>query len=363
MPKTGTTSLQNALSEEKDFLLSHGILYPSTNIHRFNHNFFGYMSENEQYIPPSQQISFHGRINHLNSALEKNWKLIERQIKKHNPHTTIISAETIFKGLTVGEYKKLRDRLMSVSTSILPVVYVRQPSRHYLSNIQQKLKYSNHLYTPPQPFEIRNILESCEKQFGQEPKVIQFEKQLLFNEDITSDFLNRFTKIPLAEFSRISSYKLNQSVSAESMEILQSYSTALHTQKDNQPITDNRRLHRLLYKIERQHDLYRPPQLKPRIAEYIDYSSVELLWLRDKFNIIFQEIDYSAIKEYPSNSYAKLDKISDICDIDQSVKQEISKLFNKSVSGARQRLPGIVSNWAMRNSGSWIIKRLKSLKA
>ena len=60
-----------------------------------------------------------------------------------------------------------------------------------------------------------------------------------------------------------------------------------------------------------------PLKLRPEIADAIDYSSTDLLWLREKFGVSFSGLDYNAIGSrapflIPNTGIT----VEEICDVD-----------------------------------------------
>ena len=97
------------------------------------------------------------------------------------------------------------------------MAYLRKPSEHYLSGLQQKIKWSTVVRMRPRPKEYRKVLESYDACFG--PSAVSarlFHRDHLENGDIVADFCKHY----LAEF-RIDPAKLgvvgrvNETLSAE----------------------------------------------------------------------------------------------------------------------------------------------------
>lgn len=363
MHKTGTTALQAALADHRTSLLRHGVLYPRVSFHPTNHNFLARLLLEEDARPTRGLLSLYGEQAHslTKTFLESGWAQIKHQVDKHEPHTVILSGENMFRGLGTGDPVAFKARLLELTDDIQVIAYVRQPSRHYLSAIQQDLKASSR-FPPPAAASIRKTLETSEQLFGRRPKVLAYERGLLQEGDITSDFLDHLFPKLGPVIPRASSAVLNESLSAESMAILQDYRCVNYPEADDHFTVDSVRLRRLLQRIEQRHGLYRRPALIAEVGHYIDQASVDLLWLEENYGIRFQGVDYSAIKEFPENPYQSLNKVSDICVVDAAHKQRILMLAAHALLPQRWfKLPNRLRMWAHKNyGGSQILQRARA---
>jgi hypothetical protein len=90
--------------------------------------------------------------------------------------------------------------------------------------------------------------------------------------------------------------ELNVSVSAESMLVMQSYRKTFYPEADNRLTRDSDALRHMLRKVDASVGAGRP-RLRPEIAEFVDYSSRDPLWLRDQRGIVFPDFDYRPLEE------------------------------------------------------------------
>ncbi|UCV18276.1 hypothetical protein [Ferribacterium limneticum] len=354
MPKTGTTALQAQLSADRASLLRHGVLYPQVNIHPTNHNFLALLMRHGDAMAPRFRAMYGKQTDLLWKDFESNWQQIKRQIAKHQPHTVILSGEGMFFAIGSTDTEKFRARILELTDDVQVVAYVRQPSRHYLSAVQQRLK-SAAKFNPPGAPPMRKTIEAAWEMFGRKPMVIPYERDLLLDGDITSDFLHRCVPEVSSFAGRIVSAELNESLSAEVMAILQEYRQTKHKDADGDIPVDCVRLQRLLQHIEHRHGLYRRPVLVAEVARHIDDTSVDLLWLEEQYGFRFSGIDYAAIRGESNPIWNTFSQISDICVVDAEKKRQLLMLASRQPLRPRLVIPRRLMRWAERNAGGRVV--------
>lgn len=311
MPKTGTTTLQSFLTQNYKILLGNGILYPKVKTNLTNHNFL---------VLPLRQSGVFNPSSLLRYPIDKQLQLklfkqevarVRSQVNKYNPHTIILSSEVLFPGLNkTGDYKTVFDCISDLADIVIPVFYVRQPSDFYQSAVVQKLK-SSHNIPVPKAIDCRTVIESTSRYFGSSPEVIKFKRDELLGGSITKDFSARF----LQEAPNLyTSDDLNRSLSAESMFIIQQFRLYNYPDQDTIPNTQTKRLQQQLQQIEYQLKITKKVILKARVREFIDSTSLDLLWLRDEHNIVFTSVDYEKVGRH-SQSW-QVETMEDIFELD-----------------------------------------------
>lgn len=363
MPKTGSTSIQTFLSKNRKKLLKLGILYPNVNISTNNHNFLSLFLNDQKSIPRRYRAIYKNNTVLMKRDAEKNWKLIKNQIDKVNPEIVILSGEAIFKGFeNVDKISKFKERLLQITNDIEIVVYVRQPSKQYISHVQQRLKASGS-FPYPQPFCIQEILQNIESSFERKIKVLTYEREVLYKQDVVSDFINQTLPEYEATLDHSSVTVANESISVESMSILQDYRMENHPEKDNLPTIDTFKLLKVLRNVERKYKIGNRPKLREQIANFIDYSSTDLLYLNKNYNVHFSGIDLNAIKAFENNPYVSHTKVSDICLVDDEVKKKILMLVIYELSQSDRGILDAFKNWISRYQGSFIIQLIVKTKS
>jgi hypothetical protein len=190
--KTGSTSLQNFLFENRETLLNQGILYPLSGINYRSISSSSQRSHNNLYqalnkVPADPKAgdweTFHTEVNSLKSKL----------------HKVIISAE-MFSYLDHNLISLLRDYLSEYETKI--IVYLRRQDQYLESMYWQKIKMgclANDLRNSVQErkwfgrfwkVDYYQLLKSWEELFSKQNIVVRvFEKEQLREGSLYDDFL------------------------------------------------------------------------------------------------------------------------------------------------------------------------------
>jgi hypothetical protein len=361
MPKTGSTALQEFFAGNRGALLKQGVLYPTVNVSRLNHNFLSLFLRQNDSAPRKFLSIYHGNTELMMRDAELNWQQIKNQINKYNPLVTILSGEQIFRGFQVGDVSAFKSRLQELTDDIEIVLYVRKPSAHYLSSVQQVLKASSRIPLPG-ALSLRKVIEAIELNFKINPSVIEYDRSKFFKADISSDFINRVLPELQSDLDYTSVHTYNESLSAESMAILQDYRAINHGNADNIVTRDSKRLLRVLQWVEKNYQLKKPPVLIEQVAQYIDCSSTELLYLANNYGVHFSGIDYESIAESQHNPYASFSKVADICVVDEGLKNKILMLALNELAKPKVYLPSKLQEWIERKEGSFYIQSMIRLK-
>lgn len=298
MPKTGSTALQGCLAASRDRLAALGTLYPANPPGcRFeNHRMliFGFtrFADLPRHVRKYPVYTAENMGAHYAAFLEH----LRRQIAEAQPDRLVLSSETLFRRLGPRAKHSLGAALAGLGEPPTVAVYLRRPSSYYLSALQQRLKNS-HRVIPPRVQSPVAVLASYADAFGSaalRPRV--YDRSLLVEGDIVADFLAAHlggTALDPAALVRGSN--ANQTVSAESMDLLRRFRLAFHPRADNVATPDSARLLRALQRADRQVGTRRPA-LRPEIAEAIDYARRDPLRLRDAHGLVFPGLDYRRLE-------------------------------------------------------------------
>jgi len=294
MAKTGTTQLQSTLMLSRAALLEAGILYPEP-----------YGKFNNHRILVVEHLSFDGLPRHMRRHCVAESELVEgkaeflgrlrSQVQEERPNTVVLSSESLF---SFADEKLLRgvhdDLIGSGLDDIQVVVYVRRPSSHYLSSMQQRIRAS-HEIRPPKAPDYRGRIEACMRVFGRDRMAVRrFDRELLLGADIVTDFCSHFLPgIALESLTR--SELSNDSLSAASLAILRRYRMDFYPDQNNVPSKDTSQLKLTLVDLDVRLGLSKP-KLHKSVADAIDHSSADAVWLRDEFQIEFAGIDYGELE-------------------------------------------------------------------
>lgn len=296
MPKTGSTVLQDRLRASGPALAARGVLYPENppgcpfNNHRLL--LFGFVPFDKlprhirkipAYRPETLAADYAAFRAHLAA-----------QVAEARPERMILSTESLFRDLGGGARRALAEALGPYGP-VTAAVYLRRPSAYYLSALQQHFK-SSHKVAPPRVPAPLKVLRAYGALFG--PKAAHpriYDRSLLAEGDIAADFLAAYLPgagLGAADLAPAS--RTNESLSAESMDILRAYRADFHGERDNVSAPDSSQLVRVLARIDGLAEAPRP-RLRPEIAEAVDYANPDALALRDQWGLVFPGLDYARL--------------------------------------------------------------------
>jgi hypothetical protein len=297
MPKTGSTVLQDRLRISNPALAAKGVLYPSNppgcpfNNHRLL--LFGFTPYEKlprhvrkvaAYRPETLATDYAAFRDHL-----------ANQVTATRPERLVLSSESLFRTLRARGRAALTEAVAPYGPTTV-AVYLRRPSSYYLSALQQHLKSSQRVLPPRVPATIV-VLRDYRAAFGAEairPRI--YDRSLLAEGDIVEDFLathlpeTGLTATDLAPVARS-----NETLSAEAMDLLRAFRAAFHGASDNVPANDSSQLVKALAQIDAKLGAPRP-ELRPEIADAVDYANRDALAIRDRWGLVFPGLDYDRLK-------------------------------------------------------------------
>ena len=125
------------------------------------------------------------------------------------------------------------------------------------------------------------------------------------------------------EVRQLRGERVNETVSAEAMDIL------VRTRRVNLPEMDRvpTETQTLLIETLRALDLASGRKIKPRlhpdVAAAIVRASTELLWLRDRYGVVFSDVDYATIDGTMPEDVAGRTRIDELCEVDEGWREEL----------------------------------------
>ena len=234
----------------------------------------------------------------------------------------MLSSEYFYDKPTAASQERFRDLLAGLSADIEICLYFREPAAQYLSGLQQALK--NGARRPaPRPIRDRAKVEPIEGAFGRPVAARSFDRAHLLGGDIVRDFATRFLGGAAAGAAAAASVRLNETISAEAMAILDRYRSWRYPAAGRESIGDSQRLIAMIAAIEAAAGRANKPRLKPQWAADIRRASSDLLWLRDRYGLGFAEVDYAAIDGRPIPAEAATAAIEEIVEVDAAWRDEI----------------------------------------
>lgn len=299
MPKTGSTALQDSLHRSQDALRAQGVLYPE------NPGKVGFI--NHKYIVAD--LMDHDRLpRHLVRGQDAETiadkqrafrKHLMRQVRDTRPRGLVISTESLFRTFNQAARDKLAALFADLRTEPEAVAYLRKPSAHFTSALQQHIKASS-IVRPPKVPHYRSVIGGYEKLLGRGRVHLNlFDRAALHEGDIVADFAMKYL-VPLGvqRATLLAPEATNETLSAESVDILRDFRATFHAERQDLFTADTNGLIQALAAIDARLKSPRP-RLIEGLAELIDHSTSDPLWLRDTFGLVFPGYDYARAERGP----------------------------------------------------------------
>lgn len=310
--KTGTTALQRSLDTSRDCLRQQGILYPCFSPGLVAHHMLIALCESDDRIPPHVIEPFRN-VDVLRATAAAALYNLRLQVEREQPKVLVLSSETFIFGLRRPGKEKLARLLQPFSAEVLPVVYVREPGALYRSRLQERMRIAA-TTLPPGPQGVRDAIEDAEAVWGQ-IAVCPFDPGTLAGGDILTDFASRFLS-DLVDPNEMVAGAENVSLSAEAILALSRFRRLVAPGRDWQRDPRSDRLLRRLQLLEKTDPAMQRVRLRPGVAEAVRRASVDYLWLRDRFGIVFPEIDYANVDGTPPVPEMTRLSLEDLIEVD-----------------------------------------------
>jgi hypothetical protein len=312
--KTGSTSIQHFLSQNASVLKAGGVIYPRGR-HGFVHNHHTLLPLvfTGQHLAPHIRERMGPDMARAQRLAQSYKEKLLTEIARHRDCDFVLSGESYLRPFLDDEADRMRNLVHSFGMPVDVHVYLREPSSHYVSLLQQRLKSSSGL-RPLRPVSVTAGLRTYRDISENRLRIRLFDRKLLHNGDVVQDFLawtglNRIEGLKAAP-------ALNESMSAEAMDVL---TTLGASDRDGTRIGRSRQ-RRIRIKVRRL-DAQIPGATKPRLlpdaqARLIRQGS-DLLRLRDEFGIVFPDLDYACIPANPQEDPVLPTRIDQIIAFDR----------------------------------------------
>lgn len=318
-PKTGSTSLQHFLRQNEKALLRQGVLYPRVNEDAYNHNFLVLPFKKKGVFEPRKYSQVQRSTEQELRIFYQALTAIKKQIKKNQPQTLILSSEILFNAVQkTGKYESLVEFLSDVTDEIKPVFYIRKPSDLYKSTVIQVVKASSNIPIP-KGSKFRAGIEGMSRATHSLPIVRKFDRESLVGGEITTDFVSLLSDSMKLNFNLESK---NESLSAESMSVVQQFRQHVFARQDNQFNNTTSKLLKHLKRIESELQYQRAAKLRESVKDYVDSCSEDLIWLKETHGIEFSGVDYTSINT--TQPELKVSCLDDIFEVDDVMKNKIT---------------------------------------
>ena len=353
MPKAGSTALQRGLCAAAPQLRDHRILYPAGGRLPKNHNMLVCGLFKGPNLPRLFRHVYVGDDSRRKRDFAAFLQAIETEVQNSRPGTLVLSGEMLFVVRSPKNARKLKEILGRFSDEVTIVAYVRSPAQYYLSRAQQVLKASSRI-SPPRPIRYRRVIESY-LSVSKDILAISYERSRLHGGDITRDFLHRFAPDLLDPLGAEAVREANQTLSAEGMDILHRY-RGLITGQDGVFTTDTGALIRAIGAAEDAVGGFRRPQIRDQVLDYVNGASIDVLWLREHFDIVFSDVDYDRVSDAHTKPPAPA-SVPEICLVDDARRDRMLMTVLNGLD-AGSDCPGIVDKEGRRQVLATIRERL-----
>lgn len=239
MWKTGTTSIQENLSKNKELLQCIGVEYPS----EINNHIFLLPDVYENYINHVAIKSYKPGVEKLNDIKNSFFD----SVFKGNEGTTYILSSEFFLDLNVNEVNKLKDILSGYFSEIKILCYMRPPESHFKSAVNEQVKQGH--YPIEKAYEKHIEINEYRRiyiwrdAFGKGSVIVRpFDNKQWKNQNLLDDF---FDSINIKKPDSFIETKIkNESLSQAGIEIADSIAKIAPSFSKQRPNTD------FLYRIK-----------------------------------------------------------------------------------------------------------------
>lgn len=278
LPKTGSTSIQRFLDANAEALSRQGVMFRPTPDRRGRreHNFLAMA-----FWKRVQRIyadRYGDDLERLQQDSLKAWDGLLDEFHRSDNRTLLISGEFFTRSAAASFAEFADEHLADFDITVL--FYLRQPSSHYVSWLQQHLKGSNKMM----PFgRKRSHWARRLRMWSKVGDVVvrEFSRSTLVGGDVIDDFAS-VIGVDISGFDRPAD--ANESISAEGMDLV------LEHRRLHWPTGRDRIMPESLDLINRIRDIetrladevrFTPARLRPELAAYLD-SDVEELTKLDR---------------------------------------------------------------------------------
>lgn len=277
--KTGTTAIQKTMKTNRERLLDQGVLYPQTFVREVDHS--------GMTVPLRNRVQ-RSMVSKLGSDYQKaleisytEWAKVGDQVRSTEAHTVLISSEFLFGARHIRKIPDLIQEYFGQPAELSFLIYLRRPSEHYTSFLQQKLKAGHSLPNTGSEAVLRRIRKFLP--MG-DTQVRLFSRDALYGNDIVADFCFA-TGIDFGRLEGLSSDS-NTSISAEAAILLQEYRRQHHLKNENVFTKDTQEFIKTLRLVEtRNPDAFTKIRLRPEVAQMLDRETQDSKKIFKRFGI------------------------------------------------------------------------------
>ncbi|MEG6509454.1 hypothetical protein V6C03_10780 [Methyloligella sp. 2.7D] len=355
LPKTATSTIQNACFEEREMLRKHaGIVYPGSDPAQ-QLALRTIFSDTPHSHPSSINKGKHNRRK-LRAELDQTLAALTAEIEQSDAPVVLLSNEALT-NFNAGELTRFREWLARLVDSIEIFYVVREPVAYATSAMQQILKQGRVLeemyVNPPKPLFQQRLSLAMELFGADNVKALSFEAMCAHEKGVMGAFLDFLGVTDGTARSALmdAAQSKNSSLSDEAAQILSSLN------RQRPPIVNGRKArNRALPKEIRTlgrigSAKFRPPRAVAK--KIFDETRADVAWLKENFGVGgYDEIDLDRYRDGPILTPELADSlaltISDLInrqkvlfDPDRGIARMVSERLHKLDFWVSGNLPGL----------------------
>ena len=355
--KTGTSSIQEALAQAQECGRLGPAHYPMPDGDR-HHARLANVYLPHARIPPADWTTYPHDDERFATA-QRSYR--ESFFGNLGPAKSVIVSSETLAALSTEEAARLRADFRAVGFGDFRIVlYVRDPADYYLSHVQQVLKASSSVADPTTfRYEFRQIAMTWERAFPGQLTVRHYRSDTEY--DVVQDFSDVLQGSLGVSLPPITT-RLNTTMSAEGMDVLQLYRSQFWSGQDDTFTPDTKRLVKFLH-----HSLSELPQtapsLKPWIAQAVRFNHRDdAEFLATHYDVDLRLGDIAPPPSWPSH-HAEL-RVADVLQrMDPQVRSDLLRRIAKSGLDSdphKRHWPARIANRARRLTGRSTLGHLGS---
>lgn len=317
--KAGSTTIQESLAASATALARKGIYYPRPDGAVSHTRLLFADAADEEFTRFYGRTTAAGRHASRVRALEM-WQSIEREIERTRPTLMILSTE-FGVGLRRVSWLRLAERLHRLARAVDMVVYVRSPVAHYLSAVQQGVKFGERIKDPTKRLRYKAEIRKVQGLRLGEVVVRPYDRGAFPDECICQDFVRNVAKLDPETAALVDVSTANATLSVESMAVMHAFNRTLFPRevRSGRPLGDD--LVQALKRAEMGGG-YSLPKLKESVRTLIENDlQRDLAWLRETLDVTFPDFPYDRVAAESSvvadlrNRHDRLE-LADVVDVD-----------------------------------------------
>ena len=266
MEKTGSTSIQQALIQNKSLLERLGVAFPQAGLARMNHNFLA-----SSYLPEGSDRLVRGLPARVRAGDDRQFLAAYRKnlmAEIRGGHHVVLSGEHLFR-LRSDEIAMLKQDLTEADIDdVLVLGILRSPAPFYLSFVQQEVKGSSRFPAPGEFFiDYAERVAAWQSHFRS--VFLDFNVLIASEQGVVKTFAEhmfRFMGLDPSLFQDLDRVA-NDSLSPEEMQIVQDFRSKWYPERDGRL---NRSTNKLIKALQRCRDgNWRKPILCEEVSAFV----------------------------------------------------------------------------------------------